>query len=293
MMFMKINKLLNLIGVSILTICLFGCSNTKTEDMAISSDGVHISFEKKGKVKPAILFVHGWTNSRTVWEDQMEYFSKDYTAIAVDLAGSGKSGHNRNDWTIKAFSKDVISVMDKLKLDKVVLVGFSMGATVTVETANQVPDRILGVVTVDELKYPGRQIPKEMIPSIVDDLMTFMVSGMTNKNLVARGFYKRNEEAAFKRISEMYDNVPHIGWQESLEGFFKWTNENQKASLKQLKVPFRGIFSDREPFEIDSIKNYVPSLNCEIIPNTGHLVFWDDPEKFNELLEKYIIEFME
>ena len=290
---MKTIKLIGNLSIGILIIIIIGCSNNKTEDIATSADGVQISFETKGKGRQAIIFIHGWTNPRTILEDQVAYFSKDYTAIALDLAGSGKSGNNRTIWTIEAFSKDVIAVMDKLELDKAILVGFSMGAMVAVETANQIPERILGVVTVDALNNPGMQIPEEMMDALIEHNMALVTTDFTNENLVAEGFYKRNEEITFKRLSKMYDSASHIGWKESFENVMKWMNANQKASLKQLKVPYLGIFSDREPVEIESIKALVPTFKAEIIANTGHLVFWDAPKEFNSLLEKYVKEFEE
>ena len=290
---MKTLKLLSYLTVTVLLTCLFNCTTVKTEDLAVSSDGVKISFEKHGRGAPAIIFIHGWSNQRTIWSDQLEHFSKKHIAIALDLAGSGMSGNNRTDWSIQAFSDDVVAVMDKLELNNVILVGFSMGALVAVETANQVPNRIMGVVNVDELKNPEMQISEEMVQALVNGYMELTTKGLTNENLVAGGFYKRNEEKAFKRITEMYDGVNQIGWKESLEGAFRWMNESHKASLLQLEVPYAGIFSDIEPIEIETIKTYVPSFKADIIANTGHVVFWDAPEEFNAILEKNIKQFME
>lgn len=290
---MKTKKIFRYAGIAILAMCLLAYTDVMNDDVVMSSDGVEISFETKGEGRPAIIFLHGWTNPRTIWEDQMEYFSKDYTAIAIDLPGSGKSGHNRDEWTIEAFGNDVITIMDKLKLDKAVLVGFSMGAMVAIETANNFRDRVIGVVSVDELKYPQVQIPEEMIPTMVDGAMGLVTAGMTNENLVAGGFYKRNHQASFARITKLYEGASNVGWKESLEGALNWMSKKQKTALTKLKVPYVGIFSDKEPFEMDSIKAYVPSFKGEIIANTGHLIFWDDSDGFNTLLEKYIKEFME
>lgn len=290
---MKTKKILIYLGVVILVTCLQAYTIFNGDDVVLSSDGVEISFEKKGDGKPVLIFIHGWTNPRTIWEDQIEYFSKDNTAIAIDLPGSGKSGHNRSNWTIEAFGHDVISVMDKLEIDQAVLVGFSMGAMVAVETANNFPDRIIGIVSVDELKYPQMQIPDEMIPTMVEGAMGLVTAGMTNENLVAGGFYKRNQEASFARITKLYEGASNVGWRESLEGALNWMSKKQKNALKNLKVPYVGIFSDKEPFEMDSIKAYVPTFKGKIITNTGHLVFWDDPEGFNTQLETYISEFGE
>ena len=290
---MKTKKILRYVSVAILLIFHFAYTDVKNNDVVMSSDGVEISFGIKGEGKPAIIFIHGWTNPRTIWEDQMEYFSKDYTAIAIDLPASGKSGHNRSNWSMEVFGNDVISVMDKLEIDQAVLVGFSMGAMVAVETANNFPDRVIGVVSVDELKFPYMQIPEEMIPTMVEGAMGLVTAGMTNENLVAGGFYKRNHEASFARITKLYEGASNVGWRESLEGALNWMSKKQKTRLQNLKVPYVGIYSDKEPFEMDSIKAYVPSFKGKIIANTGHLVFWDDPKAFNTQLETYISEFGE
>ena len=152
---------------------------------------------------------------------------------------------------------------------------------------------VIGIVSVDELKFPYRLIPDEMIPAMVEGGMTMVTSGMTNEGLVAGGFYKRNQEASFARITKLYEGASPAGWKESLEGALIWMSQKQKSALTNLKVPYVGIFSDKEPFEMDSIKAYVPSFKGKVLANTGHLVFWDDPQGFNALLENYIKEFEE
>jgi pimeloyl-ACP methyl ester carboxylesterase len=62
---------------------------------AMSTDGVKIVFNQQGNRKPAIIFVHGWSNNKSIWDTQFAHFSKKYKAIAVDHAGSGESGNNR------------------------------------------------------------------------------------------------------------------------------------------------------------------------------------------------------
>ena len=273
----------------IIAIC-FSCK-PEANNMAVSSDGVQISFNQQGKGKPAIVFVHGWTNTKNIWDDQMTHFAQKYRVIAIDLPGSGKSGNNRSNWTMKAFGEDVVAVINKAKLDQVVLVGFSMGTAVVVEAANLLPEQVIGVVLVDDLKDPELKYPPEMI-YVFDSVMMDLVTNFTNEKLVNLGFYKNNQDSAFKRISAMYDGASQVGWKESLQGYFKWINEDITGSLKQLKVPVTAIYSDLEPANIEASKKYVPSFQAKIMTNVGHLVFWDDPEEFNRLLEEAIQEFL-
>jgi pimeloyl-ACP methyl ester carboxylesterase len=277
-------------GVLIIISISMACSH-ETNPVAVSSDGVQISYNKQGKGKPAVVFVHGWTNPKTIWDEQMTHFSQKYKVVAIDLPGSGESGNNRSNWTMKAFGDDVAVVIDKLKLEEVVLVGFSMGTAVVVETANLIPDKVKGVVLVDDLKDPDIKYPPEMV-YYIDSVMMDLVANMNNEKLVANGFYKNNPDSAFKRISDMYAGLSQTGWKESLQGYFTWLNENCTESLSQLKVPVIAINSDMEPTNVEAIRKYVPGFQAKIMTNVAHLLFWDNPEEFNRLLEESIQEFI-
>lgn len=171
------------------------------------------------------------------------------------------------------------------------LVGFSMGTAVAVEAANILPGKVAGVVMVDGMMDPEFKYPPEMIP-LLDSVMMDLVTNITNEKLVAMGFYKKNHEAAFKKIFSMHNGVSQVGWRESLQGDFKWNNEKCIESLKQLKVPVTAINSDMEPTNVEAFRKYIPSFRAKIMTDVGHLIFWDNPEEFNRLLEVTIQEFM-
>jgi pimeloyl-ACP methyl ester carboxylesterase len=47
-----------------------------------------------------------------------------------------------------------------------------------------------------------------------------------------------------------------------------------------------------KPTNVENFRKYAPSFQAKIIPGVGHLVFWDNPEEFNRLLEESIQEFI-
>ncbi len=109
------------------------------------------------------------------------------------------------------------------------------------------PENVMGVVLVDDLQDPDVMYPPEIV-AFMDSVMMDVVTDVSNEKLVRLGFYKKNHEASFKRIKELYpDTVSQIGWNESLSAYFKWINERLTESLKQLKVPVAAINSDMEP----------------------------------------------
>jgi pimeloyl-ACP methyl ester carboxylesterase len=280
------------LGYSVIALILFsyGCTN-EPDNVAISTDGVKVSFTQMGKGEPAIIFVHGWANRASIWDETMSHFSGKYKTISVDLFGSDESYNNRNDWSMAQFGEDVAAVIKKLKLNHVVLVGFSMGSAVIAETAKLLPEKITGLVLVDDLQDVEMKYAPEMVAAI-DSFMMDLVTAPTNEKLVNGGFYKKNQEKSFQRVETMLKGSSRTGWRRSLQGYFKWINEDCIESFKQIKAPVTAINSDMEPTKVETFRKCAPSFQAKIIPDVGHLVFWDNPEEFNRLLEESIQEFV-
>jgi pimeloyl-ACP methyl ester carboxylesterase len=290
---MKLKNLFLSYGVITLILFSYGCTN-EADNVVISSDGVKFSFDQQGKGKPVLIFVHGWSNNKSVWDAQMSYFSEKYRVIAVDLPGFGESEYNRTNWTMASFGEDITAVIKKLNLKQVVLVGFSMGAYVSIETAKRVPECLIGLVLVDEIKDVEMKYSPEML-AYIDSVLMDVVTNPTNEKLLGGGFYKKNPEASYERVLFMlsaHKNTSRIGWKESLDDALRWLNEDCIESLKKVPVPIISISSDMEPTNMEAFKKYVPSYQLKIILDVAHLVMWDNPEEFNRLLEESIQEFV-
>ena len=106
--------------IMIMPLIFISCLN-KQDNFVISTGDVPIYYDVKGKGYPTLIFVHGWSRNRNDWDGQIDYFVQKHRVVRLDLAGHGESGCNRNDWSISAFSQDVIAVIEKLDLDRIVL----------------------------------------------------------------------------------------------------------------------------------------------------------------------------
>jgi pimeloyl-ACP methyl ester carboxylesterase len=280
------------VGYGVVALILFSYGCTKEPDnVAISADGVKVSFTQMGKGEPAIVFVHGWANRASIWDETMSHFSGSYRTIAVDLYGSDESYNSRKDWSMALFGEDVAAIIKKLKLNRVVLVGFSMGGAVIAETAKLLPEKITGLVLVDNLQDVEMKYTPEMV-ALMDSIMMDLVTAPTNDKLVNGGFYKKSPEKSFQRIQTMLKGSSRTGWRRSLQSYFKWINEDCTESFKNIKAPVTAINSDMQPTNLEAFRKYTPSFQAKIIPGVAHLVFWDNPEEFDRLLEESIQEFV-
>ncbi len=69
-------------ALSLILVC--GCT-IQNDGVAVSSDGVKISYEEQGKGSRALVFVHGWSSNRESWDAQVAYFSKEYKWLTIYL----------------------------------------------------------------------------------------------------------------------------------------------------------------------------------------------------------------
>jgi pimeloyl-ACP methyl ester carboxylesterase len=124
---------------------------TRVEGRARSADGVEIAYTVVGSGDTALLFIHGGLADRTFWAPQFAALGDRFRLVAIDLAGHGESGRNRQSWTIPAFGEDARAVADALNLRRVVIIGNSLGGAVALEAARLLRGRAIAVVGVDTL----------------------------------------------------------------------------------------------------------------------------------------------
>jgi sigma-B regulation protein RsbQ len=144
------------------------------EQRVTSADGVAIAYEQRGVAGPGVpwlVFVHGWSCEREFWRGTMDALAAEGHAVAaLDLAGHGDSGSDRERWTLAAHADDVVSVVAALPDGDVILVGHSMGAPVALLAAPRLAPRVLGVVGVDSLHSPGFEYPEGFLDAAVASL---------------------------------------------------------------------------------------------------------------------------
>jgi pimeloyl-ACP methyl ester carboxylesterase len=128
---------------------------------ARAPDGLTIAYDVRGQGKVAVVLIHCWACDRAFWKEQVEPLSRRYRVVTLDLGGHGGSGADRSRFTVAGLGGDVQAVVLALKLDRVVLVGHSMGGPVALDAARRMPGRVLGVVAVDSLHDVERPVPRE------------------------------------------------------------------------------------------------------------------------------------
>src|SRR4051794_25541382 len=104
-------------------------------------DGLNIHYARTGTAgKPAVVLLHGFTDSGAVWAPLARDLGGDYDLVAIDAVGHGRSGAPDVGFNRARNVTDAIAVIDALGLERPALLGHSMGGSTAAGVAAQAPD---------------------------------------------------------------------------------------------------------------------------------------------------------
>lgn len=110
------------------------------------SDSVAAGVEPRDPDATPLVFVHGLSSTMGFWEHQLPHFAEQRRVLALDLPGYGMSGRPDAPYTPPWFSEVLAAWLDEVGLERVVVVGHSMGGQIALTFALAHPDRVEGLV---------------------------------------------------------------------------------------------------------------------------------------------------
>ncbi|QAY61087.1 alpha/beta fold hydrolase [Microbacterium protaetiae] len=159
---------------------------------------------------PTALLIHGVTSSHLAWPfvaDRLPHLR----LVAPDLRGRGRSNTLAGPAGMVAHAADMVAVLDALDIDRVVVVGHSMGAFVSVVLADRYPDRVASLVLVDG------GLPLDVPPGLDPDTAIRLVLGPTAERLGMR-FASTDEYLDFWRAHPAF----RTAWTSQLEAYLAY-----------------------------------------------------------------------
>jgi pimeloyl-ACP methyl ester carboxylesterase len=254
-----------------------------------AADGLGIVCETRGQGETALVFLHGWCGTREFWKHQVGPLAADYRVVAIDQAGHGESGKDREKWSIAGLGADVQAVVKQLGLKRVILVGHSMGGPVALAAAKGMPGTVVAVIGVDTLQNAEFKWPEELSKMYFDGferdfkgtmrLLRGMVSETADPELrdwIAAVVEGQDPQMALPLIRDL-------------------STVDQKALMREAKVPVRCINSAPTFMFAIPTDSEVNGKYCDyravIMEGVGHFPMLEKPIEFNEKLRQVLQEF--
>ena len=96
-------------------------------------------FNKKNSIP--IVFIHGVGLNHQMWDKQINYLN-EFSILTYDLLGHGKTPYNKDKLNLKDFSNQLLKLLDYLKIEKINLVGFSLGSLIALDFSSHFQNKV-------------------------------------------------------------------------------------------------------------------------------------------------------
>jgi 3-oxoadipate enol-lactonase len=253
-------------------------------------DALEIGYDDVGTGMP-VLFVHAFPLNRTQWAPQVSALVERCRCVAPDLRGFGDSSV-RPPYSMEQYADDCAHLLDQLHVDKVVLVGSSMGGYLSFAFWRRHRSRVRALVLAgsragadaDETLARRRQLIDVARKEGAIAVANLQIASLVGKTA------REKQPDTYDAVHRMMAVAPVEGIVGALQAMM--VRPDSTATLATIDVPTLIIVGDEDvptpAKEARAMHERIPGSRLEVIPQAGHLVNLERPAAFNHLVTEFI-----
>ncbi len=242
---------------------------------------------------PDIVFLHGNPVDLRLWDYQVKPFTEKYRVLRYDMRGFGKSGNPRRQGYTHA--EDLKALLHFLDIKETYVAGLSMGGGAAINFAISYPESTRALIAADP-SLAGYKWSEEFLASmayIPDVVKSRGLEGGREETLKMKIFQDAmKDEANRLLLTDMLNS--YKGWH--------WLNRDTGRPfvppaierLNEIKAPALVIIGERDVPDFHNIaailEEKIPNARKVLMKGIGHIVNMEAPEKFNEIVLKFLKE---
>jgi pimeloyl-ACP methyl ester carboxylesterase len=256
---------------------------------------------------PVILLIHGIGDNSTTWETVQAKLAQRFTVIAVDLLGHGQSDKPRADYSVAAYANGMRDLLSVLEIERATVVGHSLGGGVAMQFAYQFPhlvERLVlvgaGGVTKDvnivlrlaSLPMGSETLALLRLPLVLPALQ---LVGRAAGLMLGSTAVGHDLPDVLRVLADLPEPMASAAFTRTLRAVVDWRGQIvtmlDRCYLTE-SVPVQIIWGTDDvvvPVSHARMAHAaMPGSRLEIFERSGHFPFHDDPDRFIEVVERFI-----
>lgn len=250
----------------------------KPEDHFAKLDTTRVHYQNYGKGKEAVVFVHGWTCNLTFWKANIPAFAGQTRVIAIDLPGHGQSDKPQTTYSMEMFAQSINAVLEDAKVERVTLVGHSMGTPVIRQFYRKYPAKTRALVLVDGMlqSFGDKATMEKFFAPLSGPEYKQFATNMVN-SMVA----PMKDKSAAEEVKTAMLSTPQHVMVSAMEGMLDesiWKNQDK------INVPTLAIMAKQQNRTTEYekfVRDLVPGIDYQVWEGVSHFLMMDEPQKFN------------
>jgi 2-hydroxy-6-oxonona-2,4-dienedioate hydrolase len=266
----------------------------------VKISGVNVHFVEAGK-GPPILFLHGLGGSWRDWSANLPAFAAEYRVLAMDFPGFGESDKPEVQYSIEWLTDVVEQFLRVQEIDRVTLVGHSMGGVVALNVASRPKSRVKKLVICDAVgigdkseflaysmskKIMGPDTEWEFVESLLKNQFRAMADDLIEKQKpqTARDLFE-----SLKMPITGNPLLPMTPEVQMTASIFDFDIRQKLASVQQPTLIVWGAKDPvASPQDASFLQTKIPSSILILFPGSGHSPMMENPSLFNQELRKFL-----
>jgi pimeloyl-ACP methyl ester carboxylesterase len=247
-------------------------------------DGVKLAYVEAGKGRDGtvpLVFVPGGSCDWWSFSRQLEHFGDRHHSISVDLRGHGQSDKPSQAYSPPVFADDVAWLIDRLGIDRPVVIGHSMGGAIALQLEADHPGHARALVLVDPAPVTDNRAGFEQI------LASFERFGVdsTRRRMFRNFFLPGYDEALLAEVCERAAALPDEVFRAEIEGMRDWDGA---AAARACTIPVLHIAAARPTCPPATLAEAIPQVVTGQTVGAGHFNMLEVPEQVNSMLAHFL-----
>lgn len=234
-----------------------------------------------------ILFIHAAFVNHNMFRAQIDYFQDKYNILTFDIIGHGKSTKTRKGDSIDKMSAWISEILKAEKIEKVHIVGISLGAVLAQDFANQYPESVQSLACFGGYDINNFDVKMQKENSASQMLMMF-------KAIFSIKWFAKSNKKISAYTSQAQMDFYEMNIQFSKKSFMYLSSLSSMVNVRQTKprkYPLLiGCGQHDNPMELSAVemwKKNEPECLRIVFDGAGHCVNMDVPNRFNAVMEEF------
>lgn len=251
---------------------------------------MQLHYQTLGQGQP-LIFLHGLFGSGNNWGTVAKHFSQHYQVICVDLRNHGSSPHSTSQ-SYANMADDLLELCDTLSLERIHLLGHSLGGKVAMQFTTQHPDRVDKLIVVDM----AMRAYADAHTHLIDAMMAIDLTTLQSRHEVDKILSNSIPQAMVRQflLMNLIKSDSSLAWRINLAalktnypGLQQAVCEN--AHYEKPCLFIRGEHSDYvQDTDIEQIKTNFINAQFASLP-TGHWIHAEQPQAFIEVVGNFLV----
>ena len=251
-----------------------------------TASGTFYSYNKKEQSIP-IVFIHGVGLTYEIWQPQLDFF-KDCSTLSYDILGHGKSSLNKEKISFDDFSEQLVNLIDELKINKIHLVGFSIGSLIARNFATKFSDRLESLILLGSI-YKRSEEQQQIVNERFDQAKKEL---KLSKQALKRWFtdeYLENNPNTYEKISLILSSNNMSNFLKVYELFVNHKNDEDFNEIKAKTLLMTGEHDVGSTVEMSQeLNKKINNSQFKIIKDGKHLCGIECADDVNITIKNFV-----